>query len=107
MDILKDEQYKEYENISRYTSFPTYYNTVDDKYIYGLTGHLSQDIEYVGHKVTSIDTLDSLSQYYYGRPDYFWIIADFNHISDPFVKLSDKFTTIKIPTLSDIKFDIN
>ena len=104
MDVLKDKQTKNYNNISRYSPFPFYYHTVDNKYIYGLTAQLSDDVEYVAHSVTQKDTLDNLSLKYYGRPDYYWVIADFNKIQDPFINLSKRFTVIRIPAISGIKF---
>ena len=50
-------------------------------------------------------TLDFLANKYYGRPDYYWVIADFNHIRDPFINLSDWFNTIKIPSLGSLEFE--
>ena len=105
MDILKDKQTRQYDYISRYSGFPFYYNTQDNKYIYGLTNQLSTSVRYVIHTLTQADNLDYLSNYYYGRPDYFWVIADFNRIQDPFIKLSDYYKTIKIPSLADIFYE--
>ena len=104
MDILKDKQTKSYDSVSRYSSFPFYYNTKYDKYIYGITSQLDDGTSYSVHTITYRDSLDSLSLKYYGRPDYFWIIADFNRIRDPFIKLSEHYKTIKIPSLSSINF---
>lgn len=105
-DVLKDKSQKRYSYISRYTPFNFYYHSVDDKYIYGTTSHLNDNILYAEHTVTESDTLDSLSEHYYGRPDLYWIIADFNKINDPFEKLYMKHKTLKIPTLSDITFKV-
>lgn len=106
MDTLKNKQTKtDYEAVSRYAPFSFYYNTVDDKFVYGLTTHLSTAVEYVAHRVVETDTLESLAQKYYGRPDYFWIIADFNRINDPFIKLGYKFEVIKVPSLGQIYFE--
>lgn len=106
MDILKNKQYRQYDYISRYSTFPLYYNTVDEKYIYGITSHLSEQSQYVAHKVVATDTLDSLAFKYYGRPDLYWIIADFNRIQDPFITLIDKVSVIKIPSLSTLSFEV-
>ena len=106
MDVLKDKSQKRYSNISRYTPFPYYYHTLDNKYIYGVTSQLNTNITYVAHKVVESDTLDSLSLKYYGRPDYYWIIADFNRIQDPYTKLFGKYDSLNIPTLSDITFKV-
>ena len=48
------------------------------------------------------DSLDSLALKYYGRPDLFWVIADFNNLNDPYIRLVDKMSSIKIPSLSGI-----
>ena len=104
MDILKDKQTKSYDYISRYTTFPFYYNTLDDKYIYGVISLLNENTPYVTHYVTQTDTLDTLAFRYYGRPDYYWIIGYFNNILDPFVKLDKKYSTLKIPSLSKIQY---
>ena len=105
MDVLKDKQIREYSYISRYAGFPFYYNTLDGKFIYGLTNQFkTNEVPYVLHKIKPTDNLDYLSAYYYGRPDFFWIIADFNHIQDPFINLSDYYTTLKIPSVADLSY---
>ena len=105
MDILKDKSYKQYSYISRYSRVPYYYNTLDKKYESGLTFQLSQDTVSVLHKVKQNDTPDSLSEQYYGRPDLYWVILDFNHIQDPYEKLYGKYDTLKIPSLTSISFE--
>lgn len=105
MDILKDKQTRQYDYISRYAGFPFYYNTQDNKYIYGLTNQLSQNVRYVTHTVKQSDTLDYLANYYYGRPDYFWVIADFNRIQDPFITLWKNYNVIKVPSLADVYYE--
>jgi hypothetical protein len=42
---------------------------------------------------------------YYNNPTYWWIIAYFNNITDPFIELISKYATIKIPNISNIKFE--
>lgn len=104
MEVLKDKKYKQYDYVCRYSSFPYYFNTLDNKFIDGTTGHIDKNISYVEHAVRSEDTLDNLSLLYYGRPDYYWIIADYNDIQDPYTTLYLKFKIIKIPTFSAIKY---
>lgn len=104
MDRLTNKNYKTYDYISRYSSIPYYYNKEDNKYIYGLSSYLSEDNTFVAHTIKDYDTLDLLALTYYGRPDLYWIIADFNKILDPFINLQEKFTTIKIPTLTNIYY---
>lgn len=104
MDILTDKQYKTYDYTSRYSSVPIYFNEEDGKYIYGITSNLVTSTTYTLHKLSDYDTLDSLSLHYYGRPDLYWVIADFNRIRDPFARLKDRYISIKIPSLSNISF---
>ena len=104
MDRLENKSYKQYDYVSRYTPFPTYYNTLDDKYIYGITDHLNKDISYMIHKVSDYDTLELLANAYYGRPDFYWILADFNDIVDPFIVLKEKYSTLKIPNMTKLYF---
>ena len=104
MDILKDKQYKDYSSISRYNNFPFYYHAKDKNYIYGLTNQLSENIEVVDHRVTNLDTLDSLALKYYNRPDLFWVIADYNKIQDPYIDLNKFFKVIKIPSLGSLRY---
>ncbi len=105
MSVLIDKSYKLYDYISRYTSFPIYYNTVDNKYIYGTTAQMLDNIAYTVHVVDYRETLDSISLKYYGNPTFFWVICDFNHIQDPFTELTVG-QRIKIPSLGDIRFDV-
>lgn len=104
MECLTQKSYKSYDYISRYQPFPYYYHTLDKKYIYGITAQLNRSNTYVEVNVSQFDTLDSLANYYYGRPDYYWVIADFNSIQDPFIQLWGNYKTIKIPTLGNISF---
>ena len=103
MDILKNEQLRAYDKLSRYSSFPFYYNTVDDKYIYGTTNHLKNNTSYQNYQIKKGDTLDSIALKAWNNPTYYWIIADFNRIQDPFINLPVGYT-IKIPVLSNIEF---
>ena len=103
MSRLKDKQTRNYPALSRYSPIPFYYDTLEDKYIYGRAMNLSKDTSYTLHTLTPFDTLETLALHYYGRPDYYWIIANFNNVS-PFIKLYDKFVEIKIPSLSYIYF---
>ena len=106
MSQLVRKGYKNYDSVSRYSVYPYYYNKLDDKYIYGLTSQLKKEnTPFVNHIVKDDDTLDTLSLYYYNNPTYFWIIADFNNIQDPYKKLKVG-TTLQIPTFSSIKFDV-
>lgn len=104
MDVLTNKSKKLYNYTSRYAILPFYYHTVDRRYVYGISSNLRDDTEYIVHEIKDIDTLDSLALKYYGRPDLFWVIADFNRIRDPYVRLIDNYNFIYIPTLSSIRF---
>lgn len=103
MDVLIDKSYKEYNYISRYAGYPYYYNTLDNKYIQGLPGQLSKDSTFILHKVKPRETLDSIALDSYGNSTFFWVIADFNNIRDPFKPLTEG-DVLKIPTLADIHY---
>lgn len=104
MNVLTDKYYKTYNYTSRYSNIPIYFNAADSKYICGISTNLKTNTAYTLHKLVDTDTLDSLALHYYGRPDLFWVIADFNRIRDPFMRLRDKYTSLRIPALSNISF---
>ena len=104
MDTLSNKNYKDYNYISRYAPFPYYYNEQDKKYMQGLTSQLSQESTFILHEVKLGETLDSIALDSYSNSTYFWVIADFNHIRDPFAEL-EVGTMLKIPTLAGISFE--
>lgn len=104
MDVLKKKQSKTYPSLSRYEPLNFYYHTLDDKYIYELSKSIRVTTEHIRHNVSPTDTLDNISFKYYGRPDYFWVIADFNDIQDPYINLYDKYNYLLIPELNNIGF---
>lgn len=105
MDVLTNKTYKDYGRISRYSSFPYYYHTIDNKYIYGTTAYLKDTTLYTLHTVEQGDTFDSLALHYYNNPTLYWVICSFNRIRDPFTSLVEG-STIKIPSISNIEFDV-
>ncbi len=104
MDRLKNKTYKNYNYTSRYTTVPYYYDVKTGRYVYGIGTAMSKDTPYYTHKISEGDTLDYLSLKYYANPTLWWILAYFNDIIDPFIKLSDHYTQIKIPNMASIKF---
>ena len=102
MNVLKDKSSRTYFYTSRYATLPYYYNTLDKKYMYGISKNLNTNTDYVLHNLVDSDSLDSLALKYYGGPDLFWVIADFNNLNEPYIKLVDKMSSIKIPSLSGI-----
>lgn len=104
-DILVNKQYKNYERLSRYSQFPIYYNTVDEKWVVGTTSQLSDESPYQTFKTTGRETYDMLALSYYNNPTLYWVICDFNHIQDCFEK-PEAGVVLKIPVISSIRFDI-
>ncbi|MGM9544281.1 MAG: LysM peptidoglycan-binding domain-containing protein [Romboutsia timonensis] len=104
MDVLKNKSYKTYDYFCRYSSFPYYFNTEDNKYVYGTTAQLSTDTPYVMHIVKKGETLDSLALDAYNNPTYFFLIADFNRIQNPYEPL-EVGSQIKIPTFSSVTYE--
>ena len=103
MDKLIDKAYKTYKRLSRYSSFPYYYDTNQNRYVYGTLSHLDPTTLYSAYTVKKNDTYDSISLAFYNTPIYFWVICDFNNINDPFDKPKEG-TSLNIPVLSSIEF---
>ena len=105
MEVLTNKSSRQYDKLSRYSQFPFYYHKLDNKYIYGTTANLKDSTVYSERIVKRGDTFDSLALEYYNNPTLYWIICDFNRIQDPFTELLEG-QTIKIPSISNIEFDI-
>lgn len=104
MDRLQDKSYRTYNYISRYSSFPYYYDTEDKKYIYGTTSYLDDTTPYTLYKVNKGDTWDSMALKFYNSPTFFWIICDFNRVQNPYDP-PVVGTRVKIPALTNIVFE--
>ena len=104
MDTLINKNYADFDYLSRYTNTPYYFDTLSNREVYGIGTNLQKNVEYYTHKVKANDTLDNLALKYYNNPTFWWVIAYFNDIQDAFIKLSDYFTTLKIPNISSIEF---
>lgn len=104
MEALTNKAYKDSTILSRYTPFPYYYHTKDDKYISGITAYLKDNTTYTLYTVQRGDTFDSLALDFYNNPTLFWVICSFNRIQDPFTELTAG-QQIKIPSISNIEFD--
>lgn len=105
MEVLKNKSYTDSDQLSRYTPFPYYYHTKDNKYVRGITSYLKDTTVYSLYEVQQGDTFDSIALEYYNNPTLYWIICSFNHIQDPFTELQIG-QKLKIPALSNIEFDI-
>lgn len=104
MRRLTNKSYRTYDKLSRYATFPYYYDMDNNKYVYGTTAQLKDNTIHSIYVVKARDTLDTIALYFYNNPTYFWVICLFNHIRDPYKKL-EVGTELKIPTLSTIEFD--
>ena len=104
MEKLNNKRYNNFDYTCRYTGVPYYYDTEANNDVYGIGEQMSNKTSFVSHKIMPEDTLDSLALVYYNNPTYWWVIAQFNRILDPFEQLSRKFTIIKIPAISSIIF---
>ncbi len=105
MQKLINKQAHTFDYKSRYTGVPYYFDTQSGRETPGITRQIRFDTPYVLHKVQPSDTLDSLALDYYSNPSYWWAIALFNKINDPFINLGLKYATLKIPALSSIIFE--
>lgn len=103
MESLINKSYKSYDSLSRYAAFAYYYNEKDNKYIYETTSHLEDDIPYGICEVMVGDTYDSIALEFYNNPTYYWVICDFNKISNPFEEPIPG-QILKIPVISSIEF---
>ncbi len=103
MDVLKEKFYREYNTLSRYSPFPCYYNTLDNKYMMGSVTNLDQISNYTIYEVQHGESYDLVALKAYGNPTYYWIICNYNNVSDPFLP-PETGTKLKVPVLSDISF---
>jgi hypothetical protein len=104
MEKLTNKRYNNFDYPCRYTTAPYFYDTEAQTDVYGIGTQMSSQTAFVSHQLHPEDTLDSLALTYYNNPTYWWIIAYFNRITDPFVPLRQRFSVIKIPSLSSITF---
>ena len=103
MEVLTNKFYKSYDYISRYSAYPSYYHTLDDKYITGTASYLNDKTIYTEYIVKNNDSYDSIALKYYNNPTFYWIICSFNRIADPFER-PKAGTSLKIPSISNIEF---
>lgn len=93
--------YKSYDYISRYESFPYYYDSTNNRYYYGLTSYLRNDTSYVLYEVKPGDSYDSIALDNYGCALFYWVILDFNRIMDAMTPPSPG-TQLRLPSLNSI-----
>lgn len=105
MNNYINKSYRSFEKLSRYESFPYYFDTESQKYVYGRTAFLDQSTAFTIHVTGPDDTFDSLALFYYGNPTYYWIIADFNRVLDCYTTLPENIN-VMIPSISSIRFDV-
>lgn len=106
MEKLINKQSTTFDYTSRYAGVPFYFDTKAEKEIYGIGRQIKFNTPYLLHAVKAGDTLDSLALTYYNNPTYWWVIAYFNKINDPFVDIVRTYRTLKVPTISNIVFEV-
>lgn len=95
--------YKQYDYISRYERFPYYYDSLNNRYYYGLSANLNRNSPYASYTVKIGDTYDSIAYDKYGSALFYWIICNFNGVLDSF-EIPEPGTVLKLPSLSAINF---
>ena len=95
--------YKQYDYISRYESFPFYYDTLNNRYYYGIVSNLSKDVPYAAYTVQDGDSYDSIAYDKYGSALFYWVICNFNNVMDCF-DMPTPGTVLKLPSLNSITF---
>lgn len=87
MNVLSNKTAKTSKYYSRYNGLFYFYNHLDDKYQLETRHWLkefsdaSRETRYV---VKEGDTYDTIALEYYNNPTYYWVICDYNRITDPF-----------------------
>lgn len=99
-----DKYYKNYDYISRYQGFPYFYDDKNNRYYYGITSYLNNNGDYVIYEVKAGDSYDSIALNKYGCALFYWIILDFNRITDAITRPAVG-TRLKLPSLNSIVFN--
>ena len=102
MNVLTSKTAKTSNYYSRYNGLFYYYNHLDDKYQLETRHWLKEFVDL--SKVTSYtvkekDTWDTIALEFYNNPTYYWIICDYNRITNPFVNPKPG-TILYLPSLN-------
>ena len=100
----KTKNFKQYPYISRYESFPYYYDDYNNRYYYGLSANIAKDTPYASYVVKVGDTYDSIAYDVYGNSLFYWAICAFNNIFDC-LEAPEVGTVLKLPTINSIVFE--
>ena len=103
-NMLINPQRKQYMYFSRYQISDYYYDTTAQKYWMANSYWLKDTTPYILHTVERGETYDSIALDSYANPTYWWIIADFNRVLDPFENPKEG-SVIKVPIFSNLDFD--
>ena len=98
------KNFKNYDYISRYESFPYYYDKVNNRYYYGITAALNTDTSYAIYEVKPGDSYDSIALDNYGCALFYWVICDYNSIFDSLTPPVPG-TVLRLPALNNIRFE--
>lgn len=98
------KNYKTYSYLSRYESFPYFYDKDNNKYYYGLTSFLdTSNTSYTIYEVKPGDSYDSIALDNYGSALFYWIITDYNRVFDALTPPKPG-TQLRLPPLNAIRF---
>lgn len=103
MDTLKNKQYASFNYTCRYATVPFYYDTLGQKYVYGIGTNVSKNTDSVLYSVQQGDNLDLLALKFYNNPTLWWAIAYFNNLIDAFEPLVPG-SILKIPAIASLEF---
>lgn len=98
-----EKYFKTYDYISRYESFPYFYDKINNRYFYGLSSNIREDLPYILYKVKPGDSYDSIAYDHYGNALFYWVICDFNRIADA-LSTPEVNTELKLPALNSVVF---
>ena len=94
MDTLINKHIAHTGYLSRYNTVPIYYDTLEDRKVYGIGQSLDKDVPYVTHKVTEKDTLWNLSLKYNVQVE---VLAEENNMEiDDILRIGSE---IKVPII--------
>lgn len=99
-----NKHYKNYDYISRYESFPYFYNKEDNRYVYGMSSNIKKSCAYTDYTVKPGDSYDSIALNLYGCSLFYWVICNFNDVFDCFDKPAVG-TVLRIPALNSLSFE--
>lgn len=102
MNILTNRAVKTSKYYSRYNGLYYYYNKLDKKYQLETRRWLKEFVDtskIQTYIVKEGDTYDTIALEFYNNPTYYWIICDYNRITNPFTPLKPG-DVLYLPTIN-------